>query len=68
MQLAGCGWIFRLDYLDEPPPIVGRWVVVAGGEDHTCAIDDKALLRCWGRNDWGQLGRVSWRIAPVQVP
>jgi alpha-tubulin suppressor-like RCC1 family protein len=30
--------------------------IVAGG-DHTCAILSSGALRCWGRNDFGQLGR-----------
>ncbi|MFV8750681.1 hypothetical protein ACNOYE_09015 [Nannocystaceae bacterium ST9] len=26
------------------------------GEDHNCAVLDDGALRCWGRNDYGQLG------------
>ena len=26
------------------------------GEDHACAIDTFNVVRCWGRNDGGQLG------------
>ncbi len=50
---------------------------VAGGESHTCAIDEAGALWCWGANGNGQLGRgpdsssrlpgpVSWR-GGVQV-
>lgn len=30
--------------------------VVRAGEDHNCAVLDDGALRCWGRNDFGQLG------------
>ena len=29
---------------------------IAAGGDHTCAILTSGALRCWGRNDFGQLG------------
>jgi uncharacterized repeat protein (TIGR01451 family) len=29
---------------------------VSAGGDHTCAILDDFSVRCWGRNDFGQLG------------
>ena len=36
----------------------GRTVVaVNGGGYHTCAVLDDGQLRCWGRNDFGQLGQ-----------
>jgi alpha-tubulin suppressor-like RCC1 family protein len=42
-------------------PVTGKVctgiVELAGGGDHTCAILDTGALRCWGRNDFGQLGR-----------
>jgi len=30
---------------------------IAAGGDHTCAILQSGALRCWGRNNFGQLGR-----------
>jgi len=29
---------------------------IATGEDHTCVILDDGSVKCWGRNDYGQLG------------
>lgn len=49
---------------DEPPSSVatvdlgaGRTArAIASGYEHTCAVLDNGSLRCWGRNDVGQLG------------
>lgn len=36
----------------------GRTVIdVAGGEGHTCALLDDHTVKCWGKNDFGQLGQ-----------
>ena len=32
---------------------------IAAGEYHTCALLDNASVKCWGKNDWGQLGTDS---------
>jgi alpha-tubulin suppressor-like RCC1 family protein len=42
----------------EAPPIdLGEQAVkIAAGEHHTCAITVSDGLRCWGQNDFGQLG------------
>ena len=29
---------------------------MAPGEDHTCARLDDGAIKCWGNNDFGQLG------------
>jgi alpha-tubulin suppressor-like RCC1 family protein len=31
-------------------------IAISAGGDHTCAILDTGAVRCWGRNDYGQLG------------
>ena len=30
--------------------------LIAAGYEHTCAILDDGYVKCWGRNDYGQLG------------
>ena len=34
----------------------GTATQIAAGNDHTCAILEGGSLRCWGYNQWGQLG------------
>ena len=38
------------------PAATGTYPVVSAGHGHICARDDKDALRCWGENDFGQLG------------
>ncbi len=37
----------------------GHWVQVSAGYEHTCGVLSTGILRCWGRNDKGQLGNGS---------
>lgn len=56
-----------------PTPVAGThsWRAVAAGDAHSCAIDLQGRAFCWGRNQFGQLGRgagnVSWSDAPTAV-
>ena len=49
------------DALTSPTAVPGLAGVtkVAAGWDHTCALLDDATLRCWGRNQVGQLGQAA---------
>ncbi len=42
---------------------------IAPGWEHTCALTGAAGIKCWGRNDSGQLGdgTATNRLAPVDV-
>ncbi len=42
---------------------------VAAGASHACAVSNDGLARCWGGNEYGQLGDDSWndRTTPVVV-
>ena len=37
-------------------PLGGIAVAIAAGGDHACALLETGPMRCWGRNDFGQLG------------
>ncbi|HMV65210.1 MAG TPA: MopE-related protein, partial [Myxococcota bacterium] len=46
------------DYLASTTIGVGRTALeIATGENHTCALLDDKTVRCWGGNDYGQLGQ-----------
>jgi alpha-tubulin suppressor-like RCC1 family protein len=50
-------------------PGAQRWLAVAAGEAHSCAVGWSGALYCWGRNDEGQLGAgdLEPRGEPVAV-
>ena len=63
--------------VDQPVPMqVGtsdEWVAVVAGLRHTCALDCRRGLWCWGGNDRGQLGNTTAipgadSPVPVRVP
>jgi hypothetical protein len=44
-------------------------VSIVAGKDHACALTSVGRIKCWGRNDFGQLGDGSYlnRTTPVEV-
>lgn len=41
------------------PPEGARWNHVTAGGEHTCAIDDRRRLYCWGDSDAGEVGATA---------
>jgi alpha-tubulin suppressor-like RCC1 family protein len=48
----------RSEPMAEPQAVVGLSSVVqiAAGDFHTCVLLSSGDIRCWGNNEWGQLG------------
>ena len=63
------------DHLGDSEPIAsfgyvnlgGNAVKLAAGLEHTCALLDTQRVRCWGRNNYGQLGYGSGSGNPSDI-
>ena len=50
-------------------PIGAAVKEITAGGDHTCAVLDTDAVRCWGRNEYGQLGRGhNYNLSVSQIP
>lgn len=49
--------------------VAGFYTDIAGYIGSTCALLDDARVRCWGRNDYGQLGlgHTDWTATPEDI-
>jgi alpha-tubulin suppressor-like RCC1 family protein len=48
-------------------PGVGRVAQLDVSQDYACARDDVGAVRCWGSNQYGQLGRAELEVHPEPV-
>ncbi|NBC44923.1 RTX toxin [Corallococcus exiguus] len=46
----------RLPYMAGAVQLIGKATKLAVGGNHSCALLDTGLVRCWGQNTYGQLG------------
>ncbi|SET00835.1 RCC1 domain-containing protein [Stigmatella erecta] len=63
------GWILASLPISARGEAPVRFVEVGLGYGHTCARLDTGHVLCWGRNNWGQLGRSDREksLVPVEV-
>jgi alpha-tubulin suppressor-like RCC1 family protein len=75
LRCWGNGFGTANDYLKGTAPApptdvdvpIGEPVLAAdAGEDTTCVLLDQGAVRCWGRNDYGQLGLAHTRSSGVK--
>jgi alpha-tubulin suppressor-like RCC1 family protein len=62
------------DYaVDRPIPptdvrgLSGGVIAISAGDGHTCALMDTGAVKCWGKNNYGQLGDNTNTDRPVPV-
>jgi alpha-tubulin suppressor-like RCC1 family protein len=53
----------------QPMPVLGgmKFIQVAAGLDHTCALTDRGEVYCWGRALRGSLGHSPGSGVPIKV-
>jgi alpha-tubulin suppressor-like RCC1 family protein len=71
-EVSGRGASTTPDMGDNLPAVNlgGQVTALTAGADHTCAILDTGVMKCWGKNDAGQLGiesNTSLQRTPVSV-
>ena len=55
-QLGDGSTMPRGDPLGAPEVLTGVTMLAPGGADHNCALLTTGRLRCWGTNNYGQIG------------
>jgi alpha-tubulin suppressor-like RCC1 family protein len=55
-QLGDGTTMNHADASSAPEVLTGVSLLAAGGADHNCALLTTGRLRCWGSNNYGQLG------------
>ncbi|MFN4295115.1 MAG: RCC1 domain-containing protein, partial [Thermoflexales bacterium] len=63
-QLGDGSFTFKTD-LTKVTAYARPVAAIAGGDDHTCVLTTEGGVRCWGRNQYGQLGNGEFGISPT---
>ena len=63
IALAVSAWAIALPALAHP----GESAALVAGGFHNCARLNDGTVRCWGDNDWGQVGDGTPRFVPAPV-
>jgi alpha-tubulin suppressor-like RCC1 family protein len=53
---TAAGTLYPYPYSAGDVPLMGKATKIAVGQNHTCALLDSGFVRCWGKNEFGQLG------------
>jgi alpha-tubulin suppressor-like RCC1 family protein len=70
IQLLVYPWFLLLLFISHSSQAADQIIEISSGEKHTCVLMSTGMVKCWGDNNFGQLGKgdsTDWGTNPQQM-